>query len=78
MRLWVVLVEDLGRGTLDRVLIYAAVSAEDAATMARGFYRADGRSPAAYRFAPQPVDEVSGPDGTPHRILVQRCGRAPR
>lgn len=70
MRLFVVVIEDIRRAVTDRVLLYAATRPEEAEQMARDFYRSDGRSLRRYRFSPQPITEVSSPEGTLYRIVL--------
>ena len=49
---------------------------DEAAEMARAFFRVDEQLPLPYRFAAQPITEVSGPGGAVYRIALRRL-RAP-
>lgn len=70
--LWTVVVEDPRSGALDRVLLYGAEEQTEAEALARGMYRATGQTPQDYRFLPQPLTSVSGPDGAVYRIVLRR------
>lgn len=72
MELWVVVIEDLRRAALDRVMFYAARRAEDAEEMARQFFRADGQRPEEYTFAAQRVVDVTGVDGRRYEVRLRR------
>ena len=70
--LWTVAVEDSQSGALDRVLLYGAVEQAEAEALVRGLYRAMRCASGRYRFWPQPITEVSGPDGAVYRIALRR------
>ena len=70
VQLWIVMVEDVARRALDRVMLYAAKRPADATAMARRFYVADGKSPRRYHFTPQRIAEVYALDGTAYRIVL--------
>jgi len=70
--LWTVVIEDPRTDGLDRVLLYAAPQPEDAETLARRAYEVLGHPPQNYRFWPQPISEVSGPDDAIYRIVLRR------
>jgi hypothetical protein len=71
LRLFAVVVEDPRTDVLDRVLLCAARTSEDAAGMARAFYLVGQKRPARYSFYPQPITEVSGPGGAVYRIVLR-------
>lgn len=72
MQLFAVVIEELRRAGIDRVLLYAADQPPEAEGMARDFYLADGKSPLRYRFWAQPVTEVCGPGGALYRVVLRR------
>lgn len=77
-RLWIVMIEDIERRVLDRVMLYAATRPAEAAAMARRFYLADGKSPRHYHFTPQRITEVFSPDGTVYQVVLQPIATSPR
>lgn len=74
--LWTVVVEDPRSGALEDVLLYGAEEPAEAEALARGMYRATARAPQDYRFSPQPITEVSGPQGAVYRIVLRRLPAA--
>lgn len=77
MLLWAVVVEELVRARIDRVLVVAAERAEDAEELARSRYQTEGKSPERLSFFTQPVPTVAGPSGTLYRVQLRRV-RVPR
>ena len=77
LRLFAVVVEDERIGALDRVLLEAARTMDEAAELARAFYLVDRPEPLPYRFAAQPITEVSGPGGVVYRIVLRAMAGAP-
>ena len=77
LQLWIVMIEDVERRVLDRVMLYAAERPAEAAAMARRFYLADGKSPRRYHFTPQRITEVFSPDGTSYRVVLQPIAVSP-
>jgi hypothetical protein len=65
-------VEDEHTGAVDRVLLEAARTMAEAAEMARAFYLVGRAPPLPYRFAAQPITEVSGRGGAVHRLVLRR------
>jgi hypothetical protein len=72
LRLFAVVVEDERTGALDRVLLEAARTMDEAAGLARAFCLVDRTPPLPYRFAAQPIGEVSGAGGAVYRIVLRR------
>lgn len=66
-----VVVEDPQRQVIDRVLLYASETTAEAEEPARAFL-ADRKPPLRYRFAAQPISEVSGPGGAQYRVVLRR------
>ncbi len=58
------------------MLLYGAEKPAETEALARGLYRATGRAPQDYRFLPQPITEVSAPQGAIYRIVLRRLPSA--
>ena len=71
MDLFAVVIEELRRATLDKVMLYAAEKPEDAEALARAFYLADGKVPGNYRFSAQRMTDISGSGHTRYRVVLQ-------
>jgi hypothetical protein len=72
LRLFAVVVDNERTGVLDRVLLEAARTMDEAAELAQACYLVDWTPPLPYRFAAQPIGEVSGPGGVVYRIVLRR------
>ena len=53
------------------------VRPDAAADMAGAFYLVDREPPLLYRFAAQPITEISGPGGVVYRIVLRRLAGGP-